>query len=160
MGSIWNPSMTYADVLQHSAKGSTWKKHKYIKKIGNTYVYAKAAAKYKKRGKEAKNKFNNLHDVARSVFTEKEIEKRIVDIRNGSPREEVHNNVVTYNNIRDRAADEWIKSEQYEKIERSYANSAKKELASIPKEMIKDGKKLYNSILSKIKSIRVNKSKK
>lgn len=27
----------------HSAKGTTWKKHKYLKKIGDTYVYAKKA---------------------------------------------------------------------------------------------------------------------
>jgi len=158
MGSIWKPSMTYSDVLQHSAKGSTWKKHKYIKKIGDTYVYAKKAAEYKKRGKEAKTKFENLHNIARSKFTEKEIEQRIIDRKAGSPRRDYDK--YTYPEVRERAADEFIKNEQYEKIERSYINSAKKELSSIPKEMIKDGKKLYNSILSKIKSIRVNKSKK
>lgn len=27
--------------IAHSAKGSTWKKHKYLKKIGDRYVYAK-----------------------------------------------------------------------------------------------------------------------
>ena len=28
-----------SDTLEHSAKGTTWKKHKYIKKIGNRYYY-------------------------------------------------------------------------------------------------------------------------
>lgn len=34
--------VTTRDELMHSAKGSTWKDHKYIKKVGNKYVYPEA----------------------------------------------------------------------------------------------------------------------
>lgn len=35
-----NPSLINDRYLKHSAKGSSWKKHKYIKKVGDKYVYA------------------------------------------------------------------------------------------------------------------------
>lgn len=36
---VWKPSRTPEDVLMHSTKGSTWSKHKYIRKEGNKYIY-------------------------------------------------------------------------------------------------------------------------
>lgn len=36
---VWKPSRTPEDVLMHSAKGSTWTKHKYIRKEGDRYIY-------------------------------------------------------------------------------------------------------------------------
>lgn len=32
-------------IIQHSAKGSTWKEHKYIKKIGDKYFYKESSGK-------------------------------------------------------------------------------------------------------------------
>lgn len=37
--------VTTRDELMHSAKGSTWKDHKYIKKIGDKYIYATTKGK-------------------------------------------------------------------------------------------------------------------
>lgn len=37
--------ITTRDELMHSAKGSTWKDHKYLKKIGDKYVYATTKTK-------------------------------------------------------------------------------------------------------------------
>lgn len=37
--------VTTRDELMHSAKGSTWKNHKYIKKIGDKYIYATTKSK-------------------------------------------------------------------------------------------------------------------
>lgn len=35
-----NSSLSNDRYLKHSAKGSSWKNHKYIKKVGDKYVYA------------------------------------------------------------------------------------------------------------------------
>ncbi len=35
----WRPSTTSNDVIMHSAKGSHWKNHKYIKVVGGKYIY-------------------------------------------------------------------------------------------------------------------------
>lgn len=37
--------VTTRDELMHSAKGSTWKDHKYIKKVGDKYIYATTKGK-------------------------------------------------------------------------------------------------------------------
>lgn len=59
---MWKPTISsdeiYHSCLAHSAKGSTWKNHKYIKKIGDAYIYAKAAKKAKKKAKEADERFD------------------------------------------------------------------------------------------------------
>ena len=36
---FWSPSVTPEDVLMHSTKGTSWKKHKYIRKEGDRYIY-------------------------------------------------------------------------------------------------------------------------
>ena len=36
---FWKPTTTPEDVLCHSAKGSHWKKHKYIRIEGERYIY-------------------------------------------------------------------------------------------------------------------------
>ena len=36
---MWKPSPTPDDVIMHSAKGSTWSKHKYISKKNGKYIY-------------------------------------------------------------------------------------------------------------------------
>lgn len=35
----WKPTVTSNDVIMHSAKGSHWKNHKYIKVVGGKYIY-------------------------------------------------------------------------------------------------------------------------
>ena len=35
-----NPDLMNTRHLKHSAKGSSWKDHKYVKKIGDKYIYA------------------------------------------------------------------------------------------------------------------------
>jgi len=44
---MWKPSITPNDVLMHSAKGSTWSKHKYIRKEGKKYIYKETDSKGK-----------------------------------------------------------------------------------------------------------------
>lgn len=47
---VWKPSRTPDDVLMHSAKGSTWSKHKYIRKEGNRYIYKEGTGGKEKAG--------------------------------------------------------------------------------------------------------------
>ena len=159
MGSIWKPSMTYTDVLYHSAKGTTWKEHKYIKKIGNTYIYAKKAAIAKRNSKNARKEFVNEYNKSFANIDQdisKNIERRIVARRDGGKRE-YYKKGSLYDH-QELAADNFLKSERNDRWSRMYAKQAKKELSSIPKEIINDGKKLYNSILSKIRPKKKNKS--
>lgn len=37
-------SFDFRDGIIHSAKGSTWKKHKYIKKVNGRYIYSNSGA--------------------------------------------------------------------------------------------------------------------
>lgn len=46
--------------LTHSAKGSTWKDHKYIKKINGVYYYAKDRIKEKQQLLEEQKKENEI----------------------------------------------------------------------------------------------------
>lgn len=41
------------DYLRHSSKGSTWSNHKYIKKVGDKYIYADSPDKSSKDDKSA-----------------------------------------------------------------------------------------------------------
>lgn len=155
MSSIWKPSMTYADVLQHSAKGTTWKDHKYIKKIGDTYIYAKKAAIAERNSKNARKEFEKEYNKSHANIDpdiSKNIERRIIDRRDGGRREYYKKGTI-YDH-QELAADNFLKSERNARYAQIYKKQAKKALSSIPKEMINDGKKLYNSILSKIKSMR------
>lgn len=156
MPSVWKPSITYTDVLQHSAKGTTWKDHKYIKKIGDTYIYAKKAAIAERNSKNARKDFEKYEILGGGTINRdanKRIEKRIIDRRDGAPTKYYDNkNSLEY--YQERAASTFLQSERNARYAQIYKKQAKKALSSIPKEMINDGKKLYNSILSKIKSMR------
>ena len=56
---MWKPSPTPDDVIMHSAKGSTWSKHKYISKKNGKYIYpGDLTNAYKKSQKKA-----SKHDV-------------------------------------------------------------------------------------------------
>lgn len=39
----WRPTVTSNDVIMHSAKGSHWKNHKYIKVVDGRYIYPESA---------------------------------------------------------------------------------------------------------------------
>lgn len=39
---LWKPSITPSDVIKHSAKGSEWEEHKYVKKEGDKYFYSES----------------------------------------------------------------------------------------------------------------------
>lgn len=49
-------------IIAHSAKGSTWAKHKYIKKVGNRYIYAKGLSGNTLSGKTAANKLGSEYN--------------------------------------------------------------------------------------------------
>lgn len=59
-------------VLEHSAKGSTWKHHKYIKIVNGRYIYpsnkpgSRAEAEYMKNQKDAAN-YQRVADIGRVV---------------------------------------------------------------------------------------------
>ena len=39
----WRPTVTSNDVIMHSAKGSHWKNHKYLKVVDGRYIYPESA---------------------------------------------------------------------------------------------------------------------
>ena len=71
---MWKPSTTPNDVLMHSAKGSTWKKHKYIRKEGNKYVYPSNAAtqRYKMKQQSKNMKYDEIGDMFDSAYKDRE----------------------------------------------------------------------------------------
>lgn len=54
--------ITTRDELMHSAKGSTWKDHKYIKKIGDKYIYATTKGKAENAAKRGVSTINATND--------------------------------------------------------------------------------------------------
>lgn len=61
----WKPNIP-SDELWHSAKGSTWEDHKYIRKEGNRYIY-KEVAKTSNPKDEIRRKLNDITDIPRRV---------------------------------------------------------------------------------------------
>lgn len=103
--------------LEHSAKGTTWSKHKYIKKVGNRYYYATDIEAANRRMKAA-DKYNN--DMRNARLRETNGLKALNN--NFGAQESVSlSNVPEYSkrasNIMSRAADERAKAK------RNYDNS-------------------------------------
>lgn len=144
MSSIWRPSMTYADVLQHSAKGTTWKNHKYIKKIGDVYYYKQKASDYK----HLSNDYDNLM----KKQAEKDKNKNKIQINDEASITPIVKNSEKVEKLR--------KERDYNKSRsNAYNQLAAQTLKSISKDILSSGKKLFDSIIKpkkKKKSIRVN----
>lgn len=60
------------DVLEHSAKGTEWGKHKYIAKIGNRYFYSQEQLSAFKKTKSARKNYENAKE---SGASEEEVAK-------------------------------------------------------------------------------------
>ena len=52
--------MYYNIILEHSAKGTTWKDHKYIKKEGDRYIYDTKSEDSKRSKEERRASMNNV----------------------------------------------------------------------------------------------------
>jgi hypothetical protein len=147
---MWRPTIS-SDVIYHSAKGSTWKKHKYLKKIGNAYVYAKAAYNADRKYKKASERSTDLARMSAHS-------KRNADaIRRDSNREA---NIWNEASDRERrkAATQYQNSVMYYNAKDSYKKLAKGQLKSLGNEISSDiansinkGKKMVNNWLEKRK---------
>ena len=150
---MWKPSTTSEDVLMHSDKGTSWKNHKYIKKIGNVYIYAKTAAKHHKESEKYHKKYKEAQKEAGSALSDS------VSARMGHPDYNYRSKDGKDNERSKKAATEKAEMAtryrdadfKHGNLSNRYNNLAKQELASIPKEMISDGKKLVSSLFSKKK---------
>ena len=162
----WKPTSTPSDVLMHSAKGTTWKNHKYLKKIGNAYIYAKAASKAKKKSKEA---YDEAKDDGLSTVHAKRNANNVSNRHNGGepqsfdPAASKGKDAKLWNDVsesyRKHGAIQYQNALMYDRASDSYKKLAKQNLASIPKEMISDGKKALEKIKSKMSSIFKKKNK-
>lgn len=70
--------------LEHSAKGTTWKKHKYISKKNGRYVYPKAASstKQKRKGINERRKERDYDD-ERIKLTNESFRRRLQEGKKG-----------------------------------------------------------------------------
>lgn len=160
----WRPTSTPSDVLMHSAKGTTWKNHKYLKKIGNAYIYAKAASKAKKKSKEA---LKQAYDDGISTVHAKRNVNNVSNRHNGGELPPYLDAAISkgkdakiWNDVsesyRNHGATQYQNAIMYDHANESYKKLAKQNLSSIPKEMISDGKKVFEKIKSKMSSIKRN----
>lgn len=161
---MWRPTVS-SDELYHSAKGTTWKNHKYLKKIGNTYIYAKNAYTMDRKAKAAKKKFEKqLKD---NKLDDQEVERAIVNrkIYDGNGHQHIdvnpkHDPINIYGpnapynmlpgkygkayrkaeNDKQDAATTFINKEKYERTSRTFKDMAKKEVSSIGQELKRDAK--------------------
>lgn len=166
---VWKPTTTPEDVIMHSAKGTTWKNHKYLKKIGNAYVYAKNASSANKRAKKYNKEFEKTMNEDFGLG-DKEVENVILGRRDGydrpiskSDKEKYYGKNGAYNQLpgefgkvyrdhedrKQRAADQYLAKERQERTKSYYEKKSRDELKS-----------LANDIKSDIKSIGKKKKKK
>jgi hypothetical protein len=85
--------------LRHSAKGSTWKDHKYIKKVGDKYVYAdtpdvSSEDEKNKKEQEGSAVEGNTEGVDKATDTEFDLEEMATKVirgefGNGADRKEL-----------------------------------------------------------------------
>lgn len=70
----WRPANDSPNFLMHYAKGQTAKKHKYIKKEGNRYIYpSNAAIQRHKMKQQSKNmKYDEIGDLFDSAYKDRE----------------------------------------------------------------------------------------
>ena len=154
---MWKPSTTPHDVLMHSAKGSTWKNHKYLKKIGNAYIYAKAASKAKKKSKEA---YDMAEAHGKWTILAKRNANDVSNRRNEPPSFDAAisngKEAKYWNDIseldRKHGATQYQNAIMYDRASKSYKNLAKQNLASIPKEISSNTKKKVSSAMKKLKN--------
>ena len=173
---MWKPTVS-SDELYHSAKGTTWKNHKYLKKIGNTYVYAKNAYKMDRKANAAMKKFKKqLED---NQLNSKEVESAIVNRRIYDGKHQrigvnpKHDPINAYGqnslynalpgrigrayrkaeNDKQDAATTFLNKEKYERTSRTFKNMAKKEASSIGQELARDAKSTANETKRKVKKL-------
>lgn len=164
---MWRPTISsdviYHSAICHSAKGSTWKNHKYLKKIGNAYVYAKAAFNAKKkRDKEFKN-YDAERIAAGFIGSNKDFKSRKYD---GSDGTRPQARLGQFNKEMDQAANNHIRRAgvartnyyMYDDARKSYKKLAKGQLKSLGNEISSDitnsinkGKKMVGDWLEKKK---------
>lgn len=141
--------VTRKDELKHSAKGSTWKDHKYIKKVGDKYVYADT-----QNGSGDSTESTSGSNSSTDTDTEKtsensqeefdldEMAKKVIrgEFGNGADRKELLGD--SYADIQKRV-NEMLKSD-----------------TTVSKDNIDTGKKAVNSIIKRSSETLVSASKK
>lgn len=136
----------WREELYHSS--GPWKKHKYLKKIGNTYIYAK--------------KSRELEKNAKNLAQEYDKEKAIADEAGKQFRRNpfADNSDVVYDkwryNLHSSVSKKKLSRMVYKGSER-YEKLAKEELKSIPKEIVSDGKRLVSAAITSIQNNRTGK---
>lgn len=152
---MWKPSTTPNDVLMHSAKGSTWKKHKYLKKIGNTYIYAKASKKASKKSNKA---LKDAYSYGKWAILDKRNANNVGkdgETRSGEPGGSIGTNAKFWNDLAEvdskAGAAKYENAVMYKNASDSYKRLAKENLASIPKELASDVKNLKDKIIGEDK---------
>lgn len=161
---MWRPTVSSDEIwhsaICHSAKGTTWKNHKYLKKIGDAYIYAKSAFKFDKASRKYESKQRKAYYKAGSALADS------VSARMGHP----DYNVKSKNKKDDPDSKKYAHTQaematRYRdaswkngSISRRYKRKAIDELKSIPKEVgsditnsINKGKKMVNNWLEKRK---------
>lgn len=67
--------------LMHSAKGTTWKNHKYLKKVNGRYIYPKKVNRSSASGNKVVGDVNNLSDDFGRSFNAVKDEKDLVILK-------------------------------------------------------------------------------
>ena len=166
---MWKPTQQYSgwvpptssDELWHSAKVSHWKNHKYLKKIGDTYVYAKKARAAKKKAKKYQKDFEKHLD--ENHLSDREVEPLVIARNEGSRRPtekgkssyygpnsaymqlpgEVGEGYRKYHDAKQDAADIYYQKQRQERIASDYDNLAKKKLKSLKDDIGSDLKNTF-----------------
>lgn len=72
---MWKPSPTPDDVIMHSAKGSSWKKHKYISIKNGRYIYPPSRTKGEVKTSTRRAKLKEQSDKTSYNFLEEDADK-------------------------------------------------------------------------------------
>ena len=82
------------NLIYHAATGSSWNSHKYIKKIGNKYIYKEDLEKAKKKLKQGEKKVSDWNKSGKTSKYDKNISdikknhKKVVKARKDSAKKE------------------------------------------------------------------------
>ena len=96
------------NLIYHAATGSSWKSHKYIKKIGNKYIYKEDLENVKKKLKQGGKKVSDWNKSGKTSKYDKNISdikknhKKVVKARKDSAKKEAKaysNKMSSYANI-------------------------------------------------------------
>lgn len=91
---FWRPSDTPEDVLIHYAKGTTAKKHKYIRKEGKKYIYKETGA-YKKYADTHYNEKTRAENLKKDTKANNKVQQYL----EGLDQDYIDKNITMYDNI-------------------------------------------------------------